>query len=80
MTDREQQRNALMAMLGELPYLRAQLEARAGSGELAETLANEMKAALVEGFKSKPKRLKRIANWLLVIWRAAHDTAGAPGE
>lgn len=57
MTDRDQQRNALTLVLADLPSLKAQLAEKAGSGALAETLANEMKAALLEGI-SKGKKTR----------------------
>lgn len=50
-----QQKDALLALLAELPSLKTQLANEAGAGEMANTLAEELKAALVHGFK-KGKR------------------------
>jgi phage gp29-like protein len=53
MKDGDEQRAALIALQAELPRLKARMENEAGDGALAETLAEEMKAALVKGFSKK---------------------------
>jgi phage gp29-like protein len=49
----DEKRNALLALLAELPGLKVQLENAAGAGELADSLAEAMKEALIEGFSQK---------------------------
>lgn len=48
----EEQVNAMRALQGQLPALRESLENQAGAGEVADVLAEEMAAALLQGFKN----------------------------
>lgn len=53
--DRDKQVSELNLLLAEMPLLKARMEREAGDGKVAETLANEMKEALIKGFQSKQK-------------------------
>jgi phage gp29-like protein len=52
----EEKTHALLALQAELPLLRTRLENEAASGEVADVLMEEMKRALLEGFRKKETR------------------------
>jgi phage gp29-like protein len=51
----DEQRNALLSLQAQIPDLRKRLENEAAAGDLADALAEEMKKALIDGFKKGNK-------------------------